>query len=175
MACTSEHFAGLFLSTVAGFIFVDASRPEAFHPLLPSLALRQGLIPQRDREAPWLFFKVGTGLATLSGDYYNPNTSQRSKRTASSSPDAYPANPSCPRSGKGRRLPPGLHGSWLGEWDYFDHQQSSLTSCHAATQYRWSSSRKIRLLQSPALLTEAAVEKPDIPSRRSLNIYLHGG
>jgi pimeloyl-ACP methyl ester carboxylesterase len=69
-------FAGLFPERVAGLLWVDASSPEAFHAL-PSPALRHQLIAERHREAPWLFFKVATGLARLTDDYCNPNTSQR--------------------------------------------------------------------------------------------------
>jgi pimeloyl-ACP methyl ester carboxylesterase len=98
-------FAGLFPNRVAGLIFVDASSPEAFHAL-PSPAVRRQLIAQRHREAPWLLFKVATGLARLSGDYCNPNTSQR-----------IPAVQDLARAEDCR---PAYMNSWLGEWDDFE-------------------------------------------------------
>lgn len=98
-------FAGLFGQRVAGLVFVDASSPEAFHAL-PSRAARQQLIARRHREAAWLFFKVATGLARLSDDYCNPNTSQR-----------IPAVQGLARAEDCR---PGYINSWLGEWDDFE-------------------------------------------------------
>lgn len=98
-------FAGLFPTRVAGLIFVDASSPEAFHAL-PSPAERKQLIAQRHQEAPWLFIKVATGLARLSGDYCNPNTSQRT-----------PAVEGLARAEDCRAE---YMNSWLGEWDDFE-------------------------------------------------------
>lgn len=98
-------FAGLFPDRVAGLIFVDASSPEAFHAL-PSPAQRKQLIAERHREAPWLFIKVALGLARLSGDYCNPNTSQR-----------IPAVEGLARAEDCR---PEYMNSWLGEWDDFE-------------------------------------------------------
>jgi pimeloyl-ACP methyl ester carboxylesterase len=98
-------FAGLFPDKVAGLVFVDASSPEAFHAL-PSPGLRQQLIAERHRKAPWLFFRVATGLARISGDYCNPNTSQR-----------IPAVRDFARAEDCR---PVYMNSWLGEWDDFE-------------------------------------------------------
>jgi pimeloyl-ACP methyl ester carboxylesterase len=98
-------FAGLFPERVAGLVFVDASSPEAFHAL-PSPAGRQQLIAQRHREAAWLFLKVATGLARLSDDHCNPNTSQR-----------IPAVQAFARAEDCR---PFYINSWLGEWDEFE-------------------------------------------------------
>jgi pimeloyl-ACP methyl ester carboxylesterase len=72
----SRAYAGLFPQEVVGLVLVDASSPEAFQEL-PSPATRKELIAERHREASWLYFKVVTGLARLSGGYCNPNTSQR--------------------------------------------------------------------------------------------------
>ena len=98
-------FAGLFPNKVAGLVFVDASSPEAFHAL-PSPAIRERLIAKRRREAPWLFFKVATGLARLSGDYCNPNTSQRI--------------PAVRDLAKAEDCRPVYMNSWLGEWYDFE-------------------------------------------------------
>lgn len=98
-------FTGLFPHRVASLVFVDASSPEAFHAL-PNPALRQQLIAQRHREAPWLFFKVATGLARLSGDYCNPNTSQRI--------------PAVQELARAEDCRPIYINSWLGEWDDFE-------------------------------------------------------
>ncbi len=97
-------FAGLFPQRVAGLVFVEASSPEAFHasPSRP----RQQLIAERHREAPWLFAKVATGLARLTDDYCNPNTSQR-----------IPAVQDLARAEDCR---PRYMNSWLGEWDEFE-------------------------------------------------------
>jgi pimeloyl-ACP methyl ester carboxylesterase len=98
-------FTGLFPYKVAGLVFVDASSPEAFHAI-PSPAMRQQLIAKRHREAPWLFFKVATGLARLSDDYCNPNTSQRisAVKDLARAEDCRPL----------------YMNSWLGEWDAFE-------------------------------------------------------
>lgn len=98
-------FAGLFPKNVAGVVFVDGSSPEAFHAL-PSRALRQQLIVQRHRLAPWLFFEVATGLARFSGGYCNPNTSQRI--------------PSVQDLARAEDCRPVYMNSWLGEWDDFE-------------------------------------------------------
>lgn len=97
-------FAGLFPQNVAGLVFVEASSPEAFHasPRGP----RQQLIAERHRDAPWLFFKVATGLARLTDDYCNPNTSQR-----------IPVVQDLARAEDCR---PEYMNSWLGEWDDFE-------------------------------------------------------
>lgn len=97
-------FAGLFPRSVAGLVFVEASSPEVFHasPSQP----RQQLIAERHQEAPWLFFKVATGLARLTDEYCNPNTSQR-----------IPAVQDLARAEDCR---PEYMNSWLGEWDDFE-------------------------------------------------------
>jgi pimeloyl-ACP methyl ester carboxylesterase len=110
-------FAGMFPEEVAGLILVDASSPEAFREL-PSPALRKKLIAERHRKAPWMYFRVVTGISRLSGDYCNPNTSQR-----------IPAVEDLARAEDCR---PSYVNSWLGEWDDFEssaEQVSKLPCC----------------------------------------------
>ena len=97
-------FAGLFPRIVAGLVFVEASSPELFHAF-PSRP-RQQLMAERHREALWLFFKVATGLARLTDDYCNPNTSER-----------IPVVQDLARAEDCR---PKYMNSWLGEWDDFE-------------------------------------------------------
>jgi len=113
----ARAFAGLFPKRVVGLVLVDASSPEAFHAF-PSPVLRNRLIAERHRQAPWLFFKVATGLSRLSGDYCNPNTSQR-----------IPAVQDLARAEDCR---PTYMNSWLGEWDEFEssaEQVAKLPCC----------------------------------------------
>jgi pimeloyl-ACP methyl ester carboxylesterase len=113
----ARAFAGLFPNKVVGLVLVETSSPEAFH-VLPSPALRKRLLAERHREAPWLFFKVATGLGRLSGDYCNRNTSQR-----------IPAVQDLARAEDCR---PTYMNSWLGEWDDFEpsaEQVAKLPCC----------------------------------------------
>jgi len=73
---------------------------------IPSRAIRQRFIADRHRNAPWLFFKVATGLSRLSGDYCNPNTSQRI--------------PAAQDLAKAEDCRPAFINSWLGEWNDFE-------------------------------------------------------
>lgn len=97
-------FTGLFPEKVVGLVLVEASSPENFHAS-PS-GPRKELIAERHREAPWLFFKVATGLSRLTEGYCNPNTSQR-----------IPVVEGLARAEDCR---PHYMNSWLGEWDDFE-------------------------------------------------------
>jgi pimeloyl-ACP methyl ester carboxylesterase len=110
-------FTGMFPEEVMGLILVDASSPEAFHEL-PSPELRRNLIAKRHREAPWMYFRVVTGISRLSGDYCSPNMNQR-----------IPAVEDLARAEDCR---PSYVNSWLGEWDDFEssaEQVSKLPCC----------------------------------------------
>lgn len=115
----ARAFAGLFPRKVVGLVLVDSGSPELFRAL-PESVLRRRLIADRHRQSPWLFFKVASGLARLSGDYCNPNTSQR-----------IPAVEDLARAEDCR---PSYMNSWLGEWDAFEpsaEQVRTLPCCHA--------------------------------------------
>ncbi len=100
----ARAFAGLFPHRVAGLVLADASSPEAFASSSPEP--RKALIAERHRESPWLFLKVATGLARLTGDYCNPNTMKR-----------IPAVDGLARAEDCR---PFFMNSWLREWDEFE-------------------------------------------------------
>jgi pimeloyl-ACP methyl ester carboxylesterase len=113
----ARAFAGIFPKKVVGLILIDAPSPEAFHEL-PSPALRKKLIAERHREAPWLYFKVATGISRLLGGYCNPNTSQRILAV-----EGLARAEDCRSS---------YINSWLGEWDDFEssaEQVSKLPCC----------------------------------------------
>lgn len=113
----ARSFAGLFPNEAVGLVLVDASSPEAFREL-PGPAIRKKLIAERHREAPWLYFKVATGLSKLLDDYCNPNTSQR-----------IPAVEDLARAEDCR---PSYINSWLREWDDFEssaEQVAKLSCC----------------------------------------------
>jgi pimeloyl-ACP methyl ester carboxylesterase len=115
----ARAFAGMFPGEVAGMILVDSSSPEAFREL-PSPALRKKMIAERHRQAPWMYFKVVTGISRLSGDYCNPNVSQR-----------IPVVEDLARAEDCR---PSYINSWLGEWDDFEssaEQVSKLPCCQS--------------------------------------------
>lgn len=113
----ARAFAGRFPTEVVGLVLVDASSPEAFHQL-ESPMLRKQLIAERHRQAPWLYFKVATGLSRLSDVYCNPNTSQRI--------------PAVQDLAKAEDCRPSYINSWLGEWDDFEssaEQVAKLSCC----------------------------------------------
>lgn len=113
----ARAFAGLFPHRVVGLVLVDASSPEAFHAL-PSPALRKQFLAERHRQAPWLYFKVASGLARILQTYCNPNTSQRI--------------PAVQDFARGEDCRPSYMNSWLGEWDEFEssaEQVAKLSCC----------------------------------------------